>query len=128
VVASLVLVPLFYRAPLRDPLSPDLSTPLLIHAGAWGIAGAAGGLAFGLGLGLDRRRLVRASIGCLIGGALGATAIELLGAIALPLAGTPRPLALSWEARLVARLLVATLAALGAAASLTREPAGRSAG
>jgi hypothetical protein len=123
---SLVLVPLFYRALLTDPLSPDLTTPLLIHAGAWATAGAAGGMAFGLGLRANRRRLARATFGGLIGAALGAAVFELLGAVAFPLANTPRPLALTWTARLVARLLVATLAAIGAAAMIAREPAGRS--
>jgi hypothetical protein len=85
-----------------------------------------GGLAFGLGLGANRRRLARAAIGGLIGAALGAAVFELLGAVAFPLANTPRPLALTWTARLVARLLVASLAAIGAAAMIASEPATRS--
>jgi hypothetical protein len=127
VAVSLVLVPFFYRTLLVDPLSPDLTIPLLVHAGAWATAGAAGGLAFGVGQGVNRRCLASAVIGGLIGGALGAAAFELLGALAFPLAETSRPLALTWTARLVGRLLVATLVAIGTATALAREPAGRSA-
>jgi hypothetical protein len=123
--ASLALVPVFNQARMANPLSLDLTIPMLVHAGIWAAVGAGGGLAFGLGLGGDRRRIARATIGGLVGGALAAVAYEMIGALVFPLADTPRPLSLTWGTRLLARLLVTTLAAAGAAALVTFESSRR---
>jgi hypothetical protein len=123
--ASLVLVPIFNQARMANPLSLDLTIPMLVHAGIWAAVGAGGGLAFGLGLGGDRRRIARATIGGLVGGVIAAVAYEMIGALAFPLADTPRPLSLTWGTRLLARLLVTTLAAAGAAALVTHESSRR---
>jgi hypothetical protein len=127
VSASMALVPVFYQTRMANPLSLDLTIPMLVHAGIWSAVGTGGGLAFGLGLGGDRRRIARATIGGLVGGALAAVAYEIIGAFAFPLADTPKPLSLTWGTRLLARLLVTTMAAGGVAAFLTLEAGRRSA-
>jgi len=64
--------------------------------------------------GRRRRRRVGVRAGN-AGAALGTVLYELVGAAAFPLDRTVQPLALSWGARLLARLSVATCAAVGAA-------------
>jgi hypothetical protein len=91
----------------------DLTYSLLVHGGTWTATGGAAGLAFGLGMG-GWGRMLR----CLLGGAgaalLAAVIYEFVGIVRFPLAMTDRPLAKTWEMRLLARLLVALLAAVGA--------------
>lgn len=113
--ASMALVPVFHRARTANPLSYDLTVPMLVHAGIWAAVGAAGGLAYGIGSGGDPRKRARAAVGGLVGGALAAAAYEMIGATVFPLADTPRPVSLTWGSRLLARLLVTTLAAAGVA-------------
>jgi hypothetical protein len=107
----------------------DLIQPMLLHCGTWGAVGTVGGLAFGLGLG-GRATAARTLFGGLLGAALGTAFFELAGAILFPLARTGQPLALSWGSRLLARLSVSTLAALGAALAVEspRQPPGPSDG
>jgi hypothetical protein len=97
--------------------SENLAFAFLIHGGIWATVGAAGGLALGLGLG-GRGNILRATIGGLVGGALGTTAYDLIGALAFPMAGTGGALSTAWGARLLAHLCVAIPAALGAAAAI----------
>lgn len=91
----------------------DLTNSLVVHGATWTAIGAAAGLAFGLGLGGWGRTLR-----CLLGGAgaalLGAVIYEFGGSVLFPLAMTDRPLSKTWETRLLARLIVALLAAAGA--------------
>ncbi|QDV37759.1 hypothetical protein [Tautonia plasticadhaerens] len=112
-VAALALVTLYYRS-YTDFIPKGLVQPLLMHAGIWGAIGAAGGLAFGLGWG-GRVQGARGLIGGLVGASLGAAIYEIVGALAFPLGRTFEPTALEWLPRLLARLLVASLAAVGAA-------------
>jgi hypothetical protein len=110
---ALAIVPQYFRWFLR--LRPEgLIPPLLMHAGIWGPIGAAGGLAFGLGLG-GRRHAVKALLGGLLGALLGAVLYEIIGALAFPMSRTDQPAAADWTPRLLARLLVASLAAAGSA-------------
>jgi hypothetical protein len=122
---SLVLLPAYnaYQQRHPDEAFRDLVLPLLVHAGVWSAAGAAGGLAFGLGLG-QRGALLRAVIGGFIGAAVGAMAYELIGAAAFPAARTAQFVSATWETRLLARLAVTVLAAAGTVLGLTlpREP------
>jgi hypothetical protein len=113
---------LFYRSFLH--FTPEgVIEPLLMHASIWGIIGAVGGLAFGMGLG-GRGQAAQALVGGLIGAVLGAVLYEVLGAAAFPLSRTTAPTALDWGPRLLARLLVASLASLGAALAVApRRPA-----
>jgi hypothetical protein len=125
VLASLALVPIFHRKLAENFSSVDLTTPMLVHAGVWAAVGAAGGLAYAMGSGLAKDRTARAVIGGLVGGALGAVAYDLIGVMAFPLADTHRPLSLTWPTRLLARLMVTTLAAAGATVLASSEDARR---
>ena len=111
--AALPLVTLYFRS--FERYAPEgLIEPLLVHAGIWGAIGAAGGLAFGLGAG-GRGQWLRGLVGGLVGAVLGAAIYEIVGATAFPMSRTFLPSAAEWPPRLMARLLVATLAAVGAA-------------
>jgi hypothetical protein len=46
---------------------------------------------------------------------------EFVGALAFPLALTTRPIAITWDSRLLSHLVVAIGAAVGAAAARRRE-------
>ncbi len=111
---SLALLPAYnaYKQRHPDEAFRDLVLPLLVHAGIWSAAGAAGGLAFGLGLG-ERSPLLRTVLGGLVGAAVGAMAYELIGASAFPAARTAQFVSETWETRLLARLAVTVLAAVG---------------
>jgi hypothetical protein len=101
---SLSLLPWFLKARFADT-EHDLVISLAMHCVIWGMAGAAGGLAFAVGLG-DRRLPGRTLIAGLAGGALGAAAFELLGAAFFTAARTGEAISESWPTRLMARLLV----------------------
>ena len=110
---ALPLVSLYYRS--FETYAPDgLTEPLLVHAGIWGAIGGVGGLAFGLGAG-GRRSALRGLVGGLVGAVLGAAIYEIAGALAFPMSRTFQPTASEWAPRLMARLLVSGLVAVGAA-------------
>jgi hypothetical protein len=110
---ALAIVPQYFRWYLR--LRPEgLLPPLLMHGGIWGAIGAAGGLAFGLGLG-GRGQAAKGLLGSLLGALLGTVLYEILGALAFSMSRTDQPAAADWPPRLMARLLVASLAATGTA-------------
>ena len=115
-LAPLVVLPIFDRA--GGAGSDDMIPSMLMHAGVWIGVGAAGGLAFGIGLG-GRRRVVASLIGGAVGAVIGAIAYEFVGAIAFPLAETASPISTTWESRLLARLLVATFVAVGIALAVS---------
>ena len=120
---SLAILPLYDAYKHRDPdaASRDMVFPLLVHAGIWSAAGAAGGAAFGRGT-EKRGVLPRAVLGGLVGAVIAATAYELIGAIVFPDAGTTRFVSLTWPTRLLARLAVGTLAAAGIALAVGPLP------
>jgi hypothetical protein len=95
-------------------VSESLVFALLIHGAIWSAIGAAGGLAFGIGLG-GRKAALQAAVGGLLGAFLGTIVYDLLGAVVAPLAQTGAPLSTTWATRLLARVAVTVLAALGAA-------------
>ncbi len=78
---------------------------MTMHGLIWGLAGAAGGLAFAVGLG-QRRLLIRATMAGLTGAVLGAFAFGLAGASLFPLADMGDPVSPIWPSRLIARLWV----------------------
>ena len=121
--ASLALLPVYFHALDRaqEELSRDLTLPLLIHGGIWAACGLAGGLALAIGLGAGRTRVINAAVGGLMGAVLGAALYELIGATAFPLDKTTSPLATTWIARLLARMLVATLSGLLAAVAINMQ-------
>jgi hypothetical protein len=101
-------------------LDYDILISMAMHGLIWGLAGAAGGLAFAVGLG-QWRLLVRATAAGLVGAVLGAIAFDLAGAGLFPLASTGDPVSTTWPTRLMARLLV-TLATAAVVILLLPEP------
>ena len=106
----------------QDPgnMSAEMFSSLLAHGAPWGAVGAAGGLAFGIGLG-DRRRAVRTFLGGMLGGVAGAILYGFLGALALPEVKILNPIATTRGVRLLAQVLAVIPAAAGVAALLA-EP------
>ncbi len=128
-VASAAFLPVYFRAldQSKEDLSRDLVIPLLTHAGIWAACGLAGGLALGIGMGGGRSGIAKATLGGLVGAAIGAAAYEMIGAFAFASRDhTTSPVSWSLATRLLARVLVATLAAAFAAIAVTtsaRPPA-----
>jgi hypothetical protein len=114
--ASLGMLPLRTRM-LQTADESDLLVALATHGAIWAAVGAGGGLALGLGLG-GRGRVGAAVLGGLLGAVAGTVLYEFLGGLAFPLAATHRLLAATPVTRLLARLLVTTFAAAGAAWSV----------
>jgi hypothetical protein len=112
------LLPLYFRN--VDPQSNELTYPLLTHGGIWAAAGAAAGLAFGLGAG-GQGRWVRCAFGGLLGGVFATMVYDLIGAIAFPLDKTSQPVSATVVTRLFAQFAVAVFVVLGAA-SVAAEP------
>ena len=100
-------------------LDYELPIAIAMHGLPWGLAGAAAGLAFAVGLG-RRPRLGLAALAGFLGAALGAVAFDLLGAALFPFADTLGPISTTWPSRLLARLLVC----LAAAAAVILSPIG----
>ena len=67
-----------------DEASQNLLLPLLVHSSIWAVAGLAGGLACGFGFRTgadDRRLIIRAMLGGVIGALVGTIAIDLTGSL-----------------------------------------------
>jgi hypothetical protein len=109
---ALVLARVYYQN--HDPNSNDLLLLLLVHGGIGSAIGLAGGLAFGIGLGGGGRTL-RAALGGLLGAIAGTMFIEVVGALAFPMAKAHRPISEEAGARLLACLALAVFVAAGAA-------------
>jgi len=109
----------------RPPGRDDLVQAFLLHAIGWVPAGLAGGLALAIA---TRGRPASGLAGGLVGVLLATLIYEVAGGAAFPLAKTSDVVSATWESRLLARLLVPTLAAAGAAWMISRPPAGAKAG
>jgi hypothetical protein len=109
---SQLILPIYYN----HSTSGELTYSLMVHGGIWTAVGATAGLAFGIGLGGWR-----AALSGMLGGAcaalLAAVIYEFAG-ILFPLALTDRPISQTWQSRLLARLLVAGLTAVGVVFSM----------
>jgi hypothetical protein len=112
IAAPYRVLPVYAR--YRQLYDADLVASLVLHAGLWAGIGAAGGLALGLGLG-GESRTCRAALGGLLGALGGGLLFDILGGVVFPLEETGLPTSASARTRLLARLLVAVLAAAGAA-------------
>ncbi len=95
--------------------------PILLLGGIWSAVGAAGGLAFGIGMG-GRDRILLGALGGLVGAALGTILYEVLGAMAFPIAETGSPIAATSPTRLLGRVMVTLSAAAGAAIMIQGSP------
>ncbi len=100
-----------------DQVADNLLATLLFHGAVWSSIGAAGGLAFGIGIS-GRGGALRGLLGGLLGGWLGTLLFEVIGSAAFPLDRTFQPVSLSWGSRLAGRLAVAVCVAIGTALTL----------
>jgi hypothetical protein len=116
---SFAVLPVFFRV---QPIYPqyEMFLSMGMHGSIWGLTGAAGGLAFAVGLGKPRvyGRAVAAGF---VGAVLGAVVFDLIGAVLLPFGTTGDPISSTWPTRLMARLLV-TLATAAVVILLLPEP------
>jgi len=121
--ASAALLPSYYHQLDRAPeaLSHDLVLPFLIHAGTWAVVGAMGGIAFALGL-REKGKFAAIVVGGVLGGILGTVVYEVVGSLFFSDARTTEPLASNWAPRLVGKLAVCVLAALGATQAAVATP------
>jgi hypothetical protein len=122
---SLLVLPNFYKA--HDPQSHDLLLPLLTLGSICSSVGAAGGLAFGIGIG-GRGRWMKSLLGGLVGAALATVVYEIVGAIAFPADKTELPISQTHATRAMLHVLVAALAAVGSALGLGLSSKKRNAG
>jgi hypothetical protein len=115
--AAVAAVPLASRVHERDPgnMSAEMASSLLVHGLPWAAVGAAGGLAFGIGLG-GRARPSRGLLGGLLGAIAGTFLYEIIGAMALPDHKIIEPIAATWGVRLLAQFLAVIPTAAGVAA------------
>ncbi|QDV36140.1 hypothetical protein [Tautonia plasticadhaerens] len=111
-IGAQILMPIYFR--IYHPDRDDLLLAIATQGGVAALVGAAGGAAFGLGLG-GKGLVGRTLLGGLLGGALGLIAYQIVGVVAFPLDETTKPLSATWATRLLAHLPVATLAAAGSA-------------
>jgi hypothetical protein len=116
--ASVVLQPVYYGSLQLDQVDQGLVVPMMVHGGIWGAAGLAGGLAFGLGLRGKWSSIAWAAAGGLVGALLAAFLFDVTAAMAFPKAATTRPLSLTSESRLMAKMMATMLSAAGIAALL----------
>ena len=109
---SRVLLPIHFR--FYNPDQDDLALAILIQGGICSVIGAAGGAAYGIGLGRSRNDTLRTLLGGLLGALVGVLIYQVLGALAFPLDATTKPLAATSATRLFAKLAVTVLASIGA--------------
>ena len=122
---SLLVLPNYFNT--HDPQSPDLVQPILTLGSICSSVGAAGGLAFGIGLG-GRGRWMKSLVGGLVGAAVATVAYELVGAIAFAADKTELPISQSHATRAMLHVLVAASAAVGSALGLGLSSKKRNAG
>ena len=106
---SWLTLPVYYKHLKSD----DLTYSLLVHGGTWTAIGAVAGLAFGFGRG-GWGQMRRCLLGAAAGALLATVIYEFAGMMLFPSALTDRPLSITSDTRLLARLLVAVMVAAGA--------------
>lgn len=102
---------LYYQ--FHEPSTDDLMTSLLMHCGMWGCLGAAAAVGLAIGAGGGPSRFARVVLSGALGAVLGAASFEILGALLFASDETGEPISKTAVTRLLARLLVAVLTALG---------------
>jgi hypothetical protein len=110
-----LILPIYY-ANIR---TTDLTYSLMVHGGIWVPLGAAAGLAFAVGRG-GRGRMTLGLMGGIAGALLATVTYEFAGIWLFPQAMMDRPVSASWQSRLMARIIVATLVAAGAVLSANK--------
>jgi hypothetical protein len=117
-VVPWLTLPPFEGLRAADPSA--LLPSLLLHGTCWIPIGAVGGLALALGQGGGARSLAGLT-GGILGAVLATVLYEALGASLFPMAATGEPISATAASRLLARLLVPTFAAAGAALVLASQ-------
>jgi hypothetical protein len=114
---ALGAVPLASGVHVRDPgsMSAEMLSSLITHGLPWAAIGAAGGLAFGIGMG-GHGRAARGLMGGMLGAIVGAILYEIVGALAFPGAKIIEPVAATWSIRLLAQFFAVIPLAAGVAA------------
>jgi hypothetical protein len=107
----ILVLPIY--AQYRQIHGGDLAASLVMHGSLWVGIGVAAGLALGLGVGGSLRAL-KAAAGGFLGALCGALIFDFLGALVFPLEETGLPTSSTARTRLLARILVAVMTALGA--------------
>jgi hypothetical protein len=105
---SQVVLPVYYE----HYTTGDIMYSLMVHACVWVAVALAAGFAFALGVG-GWREVVRGMLGGAAAALLATIIYEFAGGLLFPTALTDRPISVTWETRLAARLLVALLVAAG---------------
>ena len=106
-MAAAVLSPYnSYRYQHPDEASRDLLLPLLVHGSIWSVAGLAGGLAFALGAGGNRRLIAKVAVAGVVGVLVGTLIFELCGNLVFEEFDSGKLVATTWTGRLVARFAV----------------------
>ena len=91
----------------------DLGGSLVLHVSLWAVIGAAAGLALGLGVG-GSLRAIKAAGGGFFGRPVRRLIFDFLGALAFPLEETGLPTSSTARTRLLARIVVGVMTAVGA--------------
>lgn len=104
VAVSLASLPYLITTRLEQ-VDLEMILSIVMHGMIWGLAGAAAGLAFAVGLGRGRVAVL-AMLGGFIGSVAGTVAYDMFGAVFFPLALTGEPVSITATTRLLARLLV----------------------
>ncbi len=126
--AAAAILPVYYHQHEfnQEELSRDLLLPFLVHAGSWGAAGLAGGLALGIGMGaVDREgkaRLIRSAVGGLVGAIVGAAVYEVIGGLGFAEDKSGEPVSRTATTRFIARVAVTLFAAITAATMTESKP------
>jgi hypothetical protein len=116
---SFFLMPWHWYAFTRMGADQEIVRPVLMHLALWCTPAAAAGMAYGLGrFGLNLRPLANATVGGILGAAIGTIVYDVIGATMFPLASTTDPWSATPETRLLARICVAGFVALGIISSL----------
>jgi hypothetical protein len=123
-VAARMAIPFYHR--IQYTISNDLIASLAMHGLSFAVAGAAAGAALGITLDGRAGGVARSILGGVLGAVLGAVVAEFLGALLFPSSETGQPLAAVATARLLAPMVVAAAASLGALLPLVapRAPGG----
>jgi hypothetical protein len=124
--AALAAVPLSSHIRERDPGNPSAETlsSIIVHGLTWSTLGAAGGLAFALGLG-GRARAVRGLAAGVLGGVTGAILYEVIGSLLLSGSKITESVGPTWDVRCLAQLL-AVIPLAASVAALAGPPPDRS--
>jgi hypothetical protein len=115
-LATRWVLPSYHAARAAAPdedVTKDLALALRTHGAIWVAIGAAVGLALGLGVG-GGAQIARATIGGMLGAALGAVIYEFAGAVVFAGEETFRPMAAAMAPRLLAHVSVALCVSAGA--------------